>query len=82
MAKEKSGKDSITPPDNAIPDKKVFWTSKKLETVVAILLGIATLLSAWSSWIGADQHLCGAKRQPDTGRGHQVDEGKQHDQSV
>ena len=53
MAKEKSGKDSITPPDNAIPDKKVFWTSKKLETVVAILLGIATLLSAWSSWIGS-----------------------------
>lgn len=42
-----------TPPDNAVPNKKVFWTSKKTETFVAILLGITTLLSAWASWIGS-----------------------------
>jgi len=42
-----------TPPDNAVPNKKVFWTSKKIETFVAILLGVTTLLSAWASWIGS-----------------------------
>lgn len=31
-------------------------TAKRLETVIAILLGITTLLSAWASWIG---HLHG-----------------------
>lgn len=30
-----------------------FWTEKRLEMVVAILLGITTLLSAWASWIGS-----------------------------
>ena len=44
------------PPDNAIKDKKTALTAKRLETVVAILLGVTTLLSAWASWIG---HLHG-----------------------
>ena len=39
-------------PDGALKGRKPFITAKKLETVVAILLGIATLLSAWASWIG------------------------------
>ena len=43
-------------PDNAIKDRKSFLTTKKLETVIAILLGVTTLLSAWASWIG---HLHG-----------------------
>lgn len=43
-------------PDNAIKDRKTVLTAKRLETVVAILLGITTLLSAWASWIG---HLHG-----------------------
>ena len=47
-------KDSV--PDNAVKDKKTILTPKRLETVVAILLGITTLLSAWASWIG---HLHG-----------------------
>ena len=34
------------------PEKR-FFTPKKLETVVAILLGITTLLSAWAAWIGS-----------------------------
>lgn len=45
-----------TPPENAIKDRKTFLTAKRLETVVAVLLGITTLLSAWASWIG---HLHG-----------------------
>ena len=44
------------PPDNAIKDRKTALTAKRIETVVAILLGITTLLSAWASWIG---HLHG-----------------------
>jgi hypothetical protein len=43
-------------PDNALPEKKTFLTPKRLETVIAILLGVTTLLSAWASWIG---HLHG-----------------------
>lgn len=30
-----------------------FLTDKKLETLVAILLGVATLLSAWAAWISS-----------------------------
>ncbi|MBR3738577.1 MAG: hypothetical protein IKN26_07560 [Eubacterium sp.] len=48
--KNKTVKDYSTP-EGAI-NKKTFITAKKLETVVAILLGIATLLSAWATWIG------------------------------
>jgi len=43
-------------PDNAIKDRKTVFMGKSLETIVAILLGITTLLSAWASWIG---HLHG-----------------------
>ncbi len=43
-------------PDNAINGKKSFFTPKRVETIVAILLGVTTLLSAWASWIG---HLHG-----------------------
>ena len=42
--------------DNADKDRKTVLSPKRLETVVAILLGITTLLSAWASWIG---HLHG-----------------------
>ena len=49
-------KQSGTPPDNAIQDRKTILITKRLETVVAILLGVTTLLSAWASWIG---HLHG-----------------------
>ena len=38
------------PPDNAVKDRKIILTAKRLETVVAVLLGITTLLSAWASW--------------------------------
>ena len=44
------------PPDNVLKDRKSVLTAKRLETVVAILLGVTTLLSAWASWIG---HLHG-----------------------
>ena len=44
------------PPENAIKDNKTAKTAKRIETVVAILLGITTLLSAWASWIA---HLHG-----------------------
>ena len=43
-------------PDNAVKDRKTVLTAKRLETVVAILLGVTTLLSAWAAWIG---HLHG-----------------------
>jgi hypothetical protein len=36
--------------------KKTFLTPKRLETVVAVLLGVTTLLSAWAAWIA---HLHG-----------------------
>ena len=55
-AKGEITKNSDTTPENAIKDRKTFLTAKRLETVVAILLGITTLLSAWASWIG---HLHG-----------------------
>ncbi|MBQ9414108.1 MAG: hypothetical protein IJU16_03155 [Clostridia bacterium] len=44
------------PPENALKDRKTILTAKRLETIVAILLGVTTLLSAWASWIG---HLHG-----------------------
>lgn len=47
---------SDAPPENAIKDRKTVLTAKRIETVVAILLGVTTLLSAWASWIG---HLHG-----------------------
>jgi uncharacterized membrane protein YkgB len=57
MSKNKNKlKKSETPPDNAVKDKQTVITAKRLETVVAVLLGITTLLSAWASWIG---HLHG-----------------------
>ena len=43
-------------PSNALKDRKTVLTAKKVETIVAILLGITTLLSAWAAWIG---HLHG-----------------------
>ena len=43
-------------PSNALKDRKTILTAKRLETVIAILLGVTTLLSAWASWIG---HLHG-----------------------
>lgn len=54
MANKKTKSDAR--PDNALKDRKTILTVKRLETVVAILLGITTLLSAWASWIG---HLHG-----------------------
>lgn len=54
--KSETAKHAETPPDNAIKSRKKLLTSKRLETVVAVLLGITTLLSAWASWIG---HLHG-----------------------
>ena len=56
MAKTESEKTDANPPSNAIKDKKSLITSKRIETIVAILLGVTTLLSAWASWIG---HLHG-----------------------
>ncbi len=47
---------SIEAPENALRDRKTIITAKRLETVVAVLLGITTLLSAWASWIA---HLHG-----------------------
>lgn len=52
-AKGVTGKNGDTPPDNAVKDRKTFLSAKKIETVVAILLGITTLLSAWATWIGS-----------------------------
>lgn len=43
-------------PDNALKSRKTVLTAKRIETIVAILLGVTTLLSAWASWIG---HLHG-----------------------
>jgi len=42
-----------TKQENTQKEKKPFITVKKIETVVAILLGITTLLSAWATWIGS-----------------------------
>ena len=42
--------------NSAVKERKKFLTPKRLETIVAILLGITTLLSAWAAWIG---HLHG-----------------------
>lgn len=56
MANTESEKTGANPPGNAIKDKKSLITSKRIETIVAVLLGVTTLLSAWASWIG---HLHG-----------------------
>ena len=42
--------------DKAPKDKKTILTPKRLETIVAVLLGVTTLLSAWAAWIA---HLHG-----------------------
>lgn len=52
----KTAKQSEATPDNAIKDRKTVVTAKRVETVVAILLGVTTLLSAWASWIGSLHH--------------------------
>lgn len=49
-------KNGESAPNNALKDRRTILTAKRLETIVAILLGITTLLSAWASWIG---HLHG-----------------------
>ena len=53
MAKENSAAESgsnktesTAPPDNALKDRRRVLMGKWIETVVAILLGITTLLSA------------------------------------
>ena len=61
MAKKETTKREIigrsgAPPDNELRGRKELLTAKRLETVIAILLGITTLFSAWASWIG---HLHG-----------------------
>ena len=55
-ANSETVKQNDSPPDNAIKDRKTIVTAKRLETVVAILLGITTLLSAWATWIGSLHH--------------------------
>lgn len=55
MANKKTGQTKSLP-DNALKDRKTILTAKRLETVVAVLLGVTTLLSAWASWIA---HLHG-----------------------
>ena len=55
-AQSEEVKRSSASPDNALKDRKTILTNKRIETVVAILLGVTTLLSAWASWIG---HLHG-----------------------
>jgi len=52
-AKSKTVQHNDPSPDNTIKDKKTFLTAKRLETLVAILLGVTTLLSAWATWIGS-----------------------------
>jgi hypothetical protein len=61
MAKKETTKREIigrrgAPPGNELRGRKELLTAKRLETVIAILLGITTLFSAWASWIG---HLHG-----------------------
>ncbi len=51
--KNRFGRRKGNPPDNAINGKNSGSTTKRLETVVAILLGLTTLLSAWATWIGS-----------------------------
>lgn len=51
--KSEAVKQSAAPPKNALKDKKSESTAKRLETIVAILLGITTLLSAWATWISS-----------------------------
>lgn len=53
LTKSESAKHGDTPPDNALKDRNNLVVTKRLETIVAILLGITTLLSAWASWIGS-----------------------------
>ena len=36
-----------------ITDKKPFFSDRKLEIIVAVLLGITMFLSAWATWIGS-----------------------------
>lgn len=50
--KDKTVNQSDVSLDRAIKDTKKGLTAKRIETLVAILLGITTLLSAWASWIG------------------------------
>ena len=62
MSKEHEPKDADAArqddasPASAPKDKKIILTPKRLETIVAVLLGVTTLLSAWAAWIA---HLHG-----------------------
>ena len=48
-----TAKQNDNPPNITAEDRKNPLTAKRIETVVAILLGITTLLSAWAAWIGS-----------------------------
>ena len=56
LANSETVNQSENAPDNALKNRKTILTAKRIETIVAILLGITTLLSAWAAWIG---HLHG-----------------------
>ncbi len=62
MSKEHESKDvdavrqDDASPTSAEKGKKIILTPKRLETIVAVLLGVTTLLSAWAAWIA---HLHG-----------------------
>lgn len=56
MSKKHEPERNDAVPAEAVKEKKVFLTPKRLETIVAVLLGVTTLLSAWASWIA---HLHG-----------------------
>lgn len=58
-ADSKTIKQGGRPPDNALKNSKDTKYIKRLETIVAILLGITTLISAWASWVG---HLHGGNQ--------------------
>ena len=53
LPKIESVKNGVNPPKNALKDRKTVLNAKRIETVVAILLGITTLFSAWATWIGS-----------------------------
>lgn len=35
------------------PEKKVILTEKRVQVIVAVLLGLTALLTAWATWIGS-----------------------------
>ena len=53
MAEESKTEQAVDSEGSGEKKKKSFWNENKIEVIVAILLGLTAILTAWATWIGS-----------------------------